>query len=145
MATSAGHVWVASNFATDGAYSGQVRMGEHGTTAILYSMLEKKNDDGETCYIPMLKTFTVFNIEPIDGLPLSEEAVCSAETFESLPRAEALFRKSGVTIIEKGQNAFFVPSIDENLLPKRYLIANTANFYATGLHELVRWNGVKVG
>ena len=69
-------------------------------------MLERENDDGETDSIPMLKTFTVFNVEQIDGLPLSEEAVCSLETFEPLPRTEALFRNSGTTIIEKGQNAF---------------------------------------
>lgn len=91
----------------------------------------------------MLKTFTVFNVEQIDGLPLSEEAVCPAEAFEPLPRAEALFRNSGATIIEKGQNAFIAPSTDEIRLPERYLFADAANFYATGLHELVHWSGAK--
>lgn len=51
------------------AEGGQVRKGENGTTAIFYTTLEKENDDGETDYIPMLKTFTVFNVEQIDGLP----------------------------------------------------------------------------
>lgn len=122
---------------------GQVRKGEHGTTAIFYTTLEKENDDGDTDYIPMLKTFTLFNVEQIDGLPLSDEAVCPAETFESLPRAEALLRNSGATIIEKGQNAFFQPSNDEIWLPERYLFSDAANFYATGLNELIHWSGVK--
>ncbi|MBP2156385.1 antirestriction protein ArdC [Erwinia rhapontici] len=91
----------------------------------------------------MLKTFTVFNVDQIDGLPLSDEAVCPAETFEPLPRAEALFRSSGATIIEKGQNAFFAPPTDEIRLPERYLFADAAYFYATGLHELVHWSGGK--
>ena len=125
------------------AEGGQVRKGEHGTTAIFYTTLEKENDDGETDYIPMLKTFTVFNVEQIDGLPLSDKAVGLAETFESLPRAEALFRNSGATIIKKGQNAFFQPSTDEIWLPERYLFSDAANFYATGLHELVHWSGAK--
>ncbi|WP_199636292.1 zincin-like metallopeptidase domain-containing protein [Serratia sp. PAMC26656] len=125
------------------AEGGQVRKGEHGTTAIFYTTLEKENDDGETDYIPMLKTFTVFNVEQIDGLPLSDEAVSPAETFEPLPRAEALFRNSGATIIEKGQNAFFAPSTDEIRLPERCLFTDAANFYATGLHELVHWSGAK--
>ncbi|GKK81412.1 MULTISPECIES: ArdC family protein [Enterobacterales] len=125
------------------AEGGQVRKGEHGTTAIFYTTLEKENDDGETDYIPMLKTFTVFNVEQIDGLPLSDEAVCPAETFEPLPRAEALFRNSGATIIEKGQNAFFAPSTDEIRLPERCLFIDAANFYATGLHELIHWSGAK--
>ena len=125
------------------AEGGQVRKGEHGTTAIFYTTLEKENDDGETDYIPMLKTFTVFNVEQIDGLPLSDEAVFPAETFEPLPRAEALFRNSGATIIEKGQKAFFATSTDEIHLPDRRLFTDAANFYATGLHELVHWSGAK--
>ena len=125
------------------AEGGQVRKGEHGTTAIFYTTLEKENDDGETDYIPMLKTFTVFNVEQIDGLPLSDEAVFPAETFEPIPQAEALFRNSGATIIEKGQNAFFAPSTDEIHLPDRRLFSDAANFYASGLHELIHWSGGK--
>lgn len=125
------------------AEGGQVRKGEHGTTAIFYTMLERENNEGETDYIPMFKTFTVFNVEQIDGLPLSDEAVFPAETFEPLPQAEALFRYSGATIIEKGQNAFFAPSTDEIHLPERRLFSDAANFYATGMHELVHWSGAK--
>ncbi|HFU2361831.1 TPA: ArdC family protein [Klebsiella variicola] len=122
---------------------GQVRRGEHGTTAIFYTTLEKENDAGDTEHIPMLKTFTVFNVEQIDGLPLTTEAVSPAETFESLPQAENLFQSSGANIIEKGQNAFFSPSTDEVWLPERHLFSDAANFYATGLHELVHWSGGK--
>ena len=125
------------------AEGGQVRKGEHGTTAIFYTTLEKENDDGETDYIPMLKTFTVFNVEQIDGLPMRDEAVFPAGTFEPLPPAEALFLYSGATIIEKGQNAFFAPSTDEIHLPERRLFSDAANFYATGLHELIHWCGAK--
>ncbi|EMU6897380.1 DUF1738 domain-containing protein [Serratia marcescens] len=125
------------------AEGGQVRKGEHGTTAIFYTTLEKETDDGETDYIPILKTFTVFNVEQINGLPMSDEAVFPAGTFEPLPPAEALFLNSGATIIEKGQNAFFAPSTDEIHLPERRLFSDAANFYATGLHELIHWCGAK--
>ncbi|ATV42587.1 DNA primase [Pectobacterium brasiliense] len=125
------------------AEGGQVRKVEHGTTAIFYTTLEKENDDGETDYIPMLKTFTVFNVEQINGLPLTMETVSPEATFDPLPQAENLFRKSGANIIEKGQNAFFSPSNDEVWLPERHLFSDAANFYATGLHELVHWSGGK--
>ncbi|HBC5610156.1 TPA: DUF1738 domain-containing protein [Klebsiella oxytoca] len=125
------------------AENGQVRKGEHGTVAIFYTTLEKENDAGDIDHIPMLKTFTVFNVEQIDGLSLTAEAVSSAETFEPLPQAENLFRSSGANIIEKGQNAFFRPSTDEVWLPERHLFSDAANFYATGLHELVHWSGGK--
>lgn len=46
------------------AEGGQERKGEHGTTAIFYTLLEREND-GETDYILMLKTFTVFNVSKL--------------------------------------------------------------------------------
>lgn len=125
------------------AVGGQVRRGEHGTTAIFYTTLEKENEGGEIDQIPMLKTFNVFNVEQIDGLPQTTETVNPEATFAPLPEAENLFRKSGANIIEKGQNAFFQPSTDEVWLPERHLFSDTANFYATGLHELVHWSGGK--
>ncbi len=125
------------------AVGGQVRKGERGTTAIFYTTLEKENDVGEVEKIPMLKTFTVFNVQQIDGLPRATEIVTPEATFGPLPEAENLFCKSGANIIEKGQNAFFRPSTDEVWLPERYLFTDAANFYATGLHELVHWSGGK--
>ncbi|MBH3294376.1 DUF1738 domain-containing protein [Serratia marcescens] len=125
------------------AVGGQVRKGEHGTTAIFYTTLEKENEYGGIDQIPMLKTFTVFNVQQIDGLPLTTETVSPEATFDPLPKAENLFQKSGANFIEKGQNAFFRPSTDEVWLPERYLFSDAANFYATGLHELVHWSGGK--
>ncbi|WP_194760891.1 ArdC family protein [Klebsiella variicola] len=125
------------------AAGGQARKGEHGTIVIFYTTLEKESDAGEVEHIPMLKTFTVFNVQQIDGLPLTTETVSPEATFDPLPQAENLFRKSGANIIEKGQNAFFRPSTDEVWLPERHLFSDAANFYATGLHELVHWSGGK--
>ncbi|HGK4565587.1 TPA: ArdC family protein [Yersinia enterocolitica] len=125
------------------AEGGQVRKGEYGTTAIFYATLEKESEDGEIVQIPMLKTFTVFNVQQIDGLPLTTETISLDATFDPLPEAENLIRKSGANIIEKGQNAFFQPSTDEVWLPERHLFSDAANFYATGLHELVHWSGDK--
>ena len=121
----------------------QVRKGEHGTTAIFYKTLEKESEDGEIEKIPMLKTFTVFNVQQIDGLALTTETVSPEATFDPVPQVENLLRKSGANIIEKGQNAFFSPSTDEVWLPERHLFSDAANFYATGLHELIHWSGGK--
>ncbi|EBA0314071.1 MULTISPECIES: ArdC family protein [Morganellaceae] len=125
------------------AEGAQVRKGEHGTTAIFYTTLEKENGTGEIDHIPMLKTFVVFNVEQIDGLSLTADTVAPQATFDPLPQAENLFRSSGANIIEKGQNAFFMPSTDEVLLPERRFFSDAASFYATGLHEIVHWSGGK--
>ena len=77
------------------AEGGQVRTREHGTTAIFYTTQEKENDVGEIDYIPMLKTFTLFNVEQIDGLSMMPESVAPEVTFDPLPQAENLLHKSG--------------------------------------------------
>lgn len=130
------------------AKGAQVRKGEKGTTAIFYTTLEKEDEQGETTKIPMLKTFTVFNVLQIDGLPLetTEPDVSPASepaAFDLFPQAETLMQQCGATITERGQAAYFRPSTDEIVLPERHLFDDAANFYATALHELVHWTGGK--
>ncbi|MCW2474537.1 DUF1738 domain-containing protein [Candidatus Symbiopectobacterium sp. NZEC151] len=125
------------------AVGGQVRRGEHGTTGIFYTTVEKENKEGDIEHFPMLKTFVVFNVEQIDCLSQDVAPAQPAETFAPLSRVEALFHHTGATITEKGQNAFYRPSTDEIWLPERRLFADAASFYATGLHELVHWTGAK--
>lgn len=134
--------WLTYHQATE--QGAQVRKGETGTTGISYKTLEKENDAGELERIPMLKTFTVFNIEQTDGLNLDEDIGPQPVTeFDPLPDVEALFQRTGANINELGQQAFYQPSTDEIWLPERHLFADAANFYATGLHELVHWTGAK--
>ncbi|HDU8497015.1 TPA: DUF1738 domain-containing protein [Morganella morganii] len=121
---------------------GQVRKGEHGTTIIYYKMLEKENEAGETEHIPMLKTFTVFNVQQIDNLAV-EYAVLPVASFDPIEKAEALTARSGAKITEKGIQAFYRPATDEIYLPERFRFNNAANFYATQLHELIHWTGAK--
>ncbi len=122
---------------------GQVRKGEHGTTAIFYKTLEKEDaDSGEIEKIPMLKSFTVFNVEQIDGLAINTVPQPVTE-FDPLPQVEALMTRSGANITECGVKAFYRPATDEVYLPERFRFADAANFYATGLHELVHWTGAK--
>ncbi|EHT8867368.1 DUF1738 domain-containing protein [Salmonella enterica] len=139
--------WLTYNQAKE--QGAQVRKGETGTTAIFYKTLEKENDAGDLEFIPMLKTFTVFNIEQIDGLKMgandgAEIAPQPLDVFDPLPQVENLFKRSGANITERGQQAFYQPSTDEIWLPERHLFADAANFYATGLHELVHWTGAKI-
>lgn len=121
-----------------------MRKGERGTMAIFYKTLEKEAEDGEIEKIPMLKTFTVFNVEQIDGLaPTEEDTAEPVSGFDPLTHVEALFQRTGANITERGQQAFFCPATDEIWLPERHLFADAANFYATGLHELTHWSGGK--
>ncbi|MPY24461.1 ArdC family protein [Shewanella sp. YLB-07] len=128
------------------ALGGCVRKGEKGTRIIFYKMLEKENQQGEKENIPMLKSFTVFNVEQIDGLNIEPVPVNDIEVvsgFEALEHVEQFFIDTGANITEQGESAFFRPSTDEIVLPSRERFTNAADFYATGLHELVHWCGAK--
>lgn len=137
--------WLTYNQAQ--AIGAQVRKGEHGTMVIFYKTLEKENQDGGIDHIPMLKHFTLFNVEQIDGLPVTADNTSTPGltevTFESLAHVEALYQRSGARITERGQQAFFTPGTDEIYLPERRLFSKAEDFYATGLHELVHWSGYK--
>lgn len=123
---------------------GQVRKGETGTTAIFYKTLEKEAEDGEIEKIPMLKSFTVFNVEQIDGLEMGADIEPQPVTvFDPLPQVEAMITRTGAKITERGVKAYYQPSTDEICLPERFRFEDAANFYATGLHELVHWTGAK--
>ncbi|QPR26565.1 DUF1738 domain-containing protein (plasmid) [Edwardsiella hoshinae] len=121
---------------------GQVRKGEHGTTVFFYSMIERENQDGDLERFSVLKTFTVFNVEQVDGLAI-EPMELPKENFNSRDDVELFFKATGAKIRECGTDAYFCPSRDEIVLPCRHLFNDAANFYATGLHELIHWSGGK--
>lgn len=129
------------------AEGAQVRKGEKGTTAIFYTTLEKENDEGDMEKIPMLKTFTVFNVQQIEGLALvtgEPETIAELpDVFAPLAQVENLMEKCGAHISERGNAAYFRPATDEVVLPERHLFNDAANFYATAMHELTHWSGGK--
>lgn len=129
------------------AEGAQVRKGEKGTTAIFYTTLEKENDQGDMEKIPMLKTFTVFNVQQIEGLALvtgEPETIAELpDVFTPLAQVENLMEKCGAHISERGNAAYFRPATDEVVLPERHLFNDAANFYATAMHELTHWSGGK--
>ncbi|MGL4666823.1 MAG: ArdC family protein [Saezia sp.] len=122
----------------------QVRKGETGTPIIYYTHWEKENDAGEKEIIPMIKSFTVFNVEQIDGLSMPEvDAIEAAPIFEPLPHVETFLKDTGAIINEVGARAFYRPSTDSITMPSRARFSNHCDFYATALHELTHWTGAK--
>lgn len=120
---------------------GQVRKGEKGTTAIFYKPLERetgeidpKTGEAEIERIPMIRAFTLFNLDQIQGIERPEVAL--AGRFDPLPKAEQALQASGVAIHEGGTRAFYRPSTDEITMPDRERFELAMDYYATALHEL---------
>lgn len=121
----------------------QVRKGEKGTNIIYYTNWEKENAEGEKENIPMIKSFTVFNIEQIEGLNIPEvAAIEEGSIFESLDHVE-IFKEYWRENNRARASAFYRPSTDSITMPSRGRFSNHCDFYATALHELTHWTGAK--
>lgn len=122
---------------------GYVKKGEKGTTVIFYKTGEKEtgefNENGEGIIekIPMLRSFTVFNLDQIEGIELPEPKTNFEGGFDSIEAAETVLMASGVVIHESGTRAFYRPSTDEITMPDRTRFISANDYYATALHELV--------
>lgn len=129
---------------------GHVRKGEHGSTIIYYEsrLVEKESSETladagepEKRFIPLLKVFTVFNLDQIDGLPdfYHQIAPVADWTGEALP--ERIIGESGADIRHQGFRAFYSPPNDLIYLPDRQHFADAPSYYGTALHELCHWTG----
>lgn len=119
----------------------QVKKGTKGTTIIFYSPVtgSKVSADGsEKTYSYVLKSYSVFNAEQVDGYT---PPLVTVKPFNSIAALEALAADTGAIIKHGGDKAFFSPSNDFIQMPNKGDFDSEAAYYATLLHELAHWSG----
>ncbi len=128
---------------------GQVRKGERGTTVVYTSPIkitetDEKGDEVER-KIQMLKQYTVFNLDQIDGLPagLSPEPATPPALPERCKAADAFIKETGAVIRYGGGRAYYSRSLDTIQMPPIECFDDTEAFYGTLLHEEIHWSGAK--
>lgn len=132
------HNWVTYKQAQ--SVGAQVRKGSKGVQVIYFSPLEVKDKvSDEIKKIPMLKTYTVFNADQVDGLELPAPAERNMN--ETIQSCEAFIKAQRARIQFGGNRAFYVPSADYIQLPGLDQFKSSADYYATTLHELSHWTG----
>ena len=128
---------------------GHVRKGEHGVTVFFVKRVEvtdRDSDDGETKVIPILKAYTVFNVDQCDGLP---ERMLSPGTFtprnpdERDRTVDEFLASSGANIREGFGEAYYRPGDDFISLPRFEAFKSAAHFYNVAFHETGHWTGHK--
>jgi antirestriction protein ArdC len=133
----------------------QVRKGERGTTIVYAKPIPVLNEEATTDNdtmrtVPVLRTYTVFNVDQIDGLPalyLTPEipGTVAIDVSGRVDRADAFVTATGATIQHRGNRACYIPSVDRIDMPSYARFRDTATataaegYYATLLHELVHW------
>lgn len=124
---------------------GHVMKGMKGETVIYADKLVKTEtgDNGEEIdrAIPYMKSYTVFNVEQIEGLP---------ENFYQKPEPinpdikrdevlDAFFAATQASIRHSGNQAYYNIGADFVQMPPLECFNDTENYYATLAHEMTHW------
>jgi len=126
---------------------GNVRKGERGTKVYFVKQLQVADRDGEegdTRIVPMLREYTVFNVEQCENLPvLTLGDIEPRNRDERDATIDDFLACSGATIREGAGEAYYRPSDDLIVLPRFDAFKSAAHFYGTAFHELGHWTGRK--
>ena len=126
---------------------GNVRKGEHGTKVVFVKQLQVQNQgaaDGSTRLIPMMKEYTVFNVDQCDNLPDSVTIgkpmrARNPDTRDVL--ADAFLHSTGADIREGQSEPLYVPNRDFISMPGFAEFKSADHFYNAVFHELTHWTG----
>ena len=107
------------------ALDGQIRKGETGETIVYADRIVRTDSDAATGdqteqVIPFLKSYTVFNVEQIDGLPERFQlrpAPAPVEDISRDERLEAFFKATCADIRHGGGQAFYAVDRDYVQMP----------------------------
>jgi antirestriction protein ArdC len=123
---------------------GHVRKGERGTRVYFVKQLEVHNDADEAParLVPMMREYTVFNVDQCEGLPDSVTTgkpmrARNPDTRDEL--ADEFLCSTGADIREGHGEAYFVPSRDFISMPAFEAFKGADHFYNVAFHELTHW------
>jgi antirestriction protein ArdC len=136
--------WMTYKQAKD--LGGQVRKGEKGAPVIKYGTFEKERDNGEKDSIPFLKSYSVFNVQQIDGLPAEyypADALQIDTGARSIPALEAFYGSRPARVLNDGTQPRYVPSTDAIHMPHVQQFETAESYYGTLAHEMIHWTGHK--
>lgn len=136
-------IWMTYNQAQE--LGGQVRKGQKGSQVVYGNVYTKTETDetGEETErtIPFLKTYTVFNVEQIDGLPAHYYAKPEYTRNDKtrIEEAERFFEATGATIRHGGNKAYYSPALDAVQMPLFEAFYDSESYYGTLAHEVTHW------
>lgn len=129
---------------------GTVRKGEKGSPVVFASSMSKTEADAVTGdeqerNIPFLKSYTVFNIEQVEGLPERFYARAEIQTNpeQRIAEVEAFFTATGAVVRHGGGRAYYAPGPDAIQMPEFVTFRDAHSYYATLAHESTHWTSHK--
>jgi antirestriction protein ArdC len=126
---------------------GNVRKGERGTRVYFVKKLQVRDEDDAsdaTRTVPMMREYTVFNVNQCDGLPdrvMSVGEIKPRNPDERDATIDDFLACSGAAIREGAGEAYYRPGDDCISLPRFQAFKSAAHFYGVAFHELGHWTG----
>src|SRR5215472_5018852 len=123
-----------------------VRKGESGSTVVYASKITRTGTDAETGEetqenIQFLKSYTVFNVEQIEGLPAHFHAIAEPrlDPVQRIERAESFFAATRADIRHGGNMAYYNIGSDFVQMPPFESFRDAESYYAILAHECTHW------
>lgn len=131
------------------ALGAHVRKGERGCMVVFADRVTRtiETDTGEESERTslLMKSYTVFNLEQIDGLPEPNAAETLVPTdgdeTQRLEPADRFFAASGAVFRHGGDSAYYDRANDFIQLPEVGAFRDVEAYAAVKAHELVHWTG----
>lgn len=129
---------------------GHVRKGEKSTPVIFWKWIDRKDADGAdgeesigNGKIPMLRYYSVFNLEQIEGITAPPSPETAINPFTPIERAEQIIAAMPLRpdIRHGGNNACYSPMLDYIKLPEPSAFQSPEEYYSTAFHELAHSTG----
>jgi antirestriction protein ArdC len=129
---------------------GHVRKGERGTKVFFVKQLQVRDEGADDCsgarLVPMMRAYTVFNVDQCEKLPDSiitgkPMRVRNPDARDDL--ADQFLGSTGADIREGHGEALYVPSRDFISMPSFEAFKGADHFYNVAFHELSHWTGHK--
>jgi antirestriction protein ArdC len=103
-------------------------------------------DSDVTRIVPMMREYTVFNVDQCENLPakiITPGKPVTRNSDEGDAAIDEFLAASGANIREGAGEAYYRPGDDVISLPPFEAFKNAAHFYSTAFHELGHWTGHK--
>ena len=122
-----------------------VRKGSRGTPVVYADRFTKTEtgDDGQETErrIPFLKSYAVFNVEQIEGLPphYCAPAVAPVDPTQRIEAADRFFNQTEADIRHGGDHAYYAAHSDHVQMPPFTSFRDPESYYSTLAHEVTHW------
>jgi antirestriction protein ArdC len=127
--------WMTYNQAK--ACGGNVKKGEKGTMVVFWKMLKKDNGNGVEKNIPLLRYYTVFNLDQCENIDPKHIPVDAKREHAPIADAEKVVAEFGdkPPVKHGGDRACYAPFADEVSMPHPENFKTGEGYYRTLFHE----------